>query len=86
MQILFFLTVLPPIHIVVFHSDASHRVKSAVITRRKTGTIRVKVTLLLVKGRTVLLLAAAAANIDSGCYQSQQRSLLTCSHSTRTLR
>jgi hypothetical protein len=42
------------------------------------GTFRVKVTFFLVKGRSVLLLAAAAANIDSGRCQCQQQALLTC--------
>ena len=41
-------------------------------------TIRGKVTLLLVNRRSVLLLAAAAANIDSARCQSQQRPVLTC--------
>ena len=40
--------------------------KSTVATGGKAGTFRVKVTLLQVNGRTVLLLAAAAANIDGG--------------------
>ncbi len=35
------------------------------------GTFRVKVPSILVKGRSVLLLAAAAANIDSGRCQYQ---------------
>ena len=37
-----------------------------------------KVTFFLVNERAVLLLAAGAANIDSGRYHSQQRTLLTC--------
>lgn len=51
--------------------------ESAVITGRKKGTFREKVTFFLVNRRTVLLLAADAANIDSGRYQSQQRPLST---------
>ena len=42
------------------------------------GSFRVKAAFLLVKGRSVLLLAAAAANIDSGRCQYQQQALLTC--------
>ena len=40
--------------------------KSAVVTGRMEGSFWVKVTFFPVNRRTVLLLAAAAANIDSG--------------------
>jgi hypothetical protein len=45
--------------------------KRAVITGRMAGSFRVKAAFLLVKGRSLLLLAAAAANIDSVRYQCQ---------------
>jgi hypothetical protein len=41
------------------------------------GIFKVKVTFFLLNRRTVLLLAAGAANNDSGRCQSQQHSLLT---------
>jgi hypothetical protein len=44
---------------------------SAVRTGRMAGSFRVKAAFLLVKGRSLLLLAAAAANIDSVRYQCQ---------------
>ena len=40
--------------------------ESAVVTGRMEGSFRVKMTFFQVNRRTVLLLAAAAANIDSG--------------------
>lgn len=51
--------------------------ESAIVAGGKKGTNGGKVTFFQVNRRSVLLLAAPAANIDSGRYQCQQRTLLT---------